>query len=41
MTGKTLLQNRTAVEKSDRNNIELRKYFNPSIYTVTSHMPQK
>jgi len=40
MASKTLLQNRTAVEKSDRNNIELRKYFNPAIYEVISHMPQ-
>jgi len=39
-TGKTLLQSRTAVEKSERNNTELRKHFNPSIYTVISHMPQ-
>jgi hypothetical protein len=36
----TLLQNRTALEKSGRNNNELHKYFNPSICMVISRMPQ-
>lgn len=33
----TTTSNRIAVEKSGRNNTDLRKYFNPSIYTVISY----